>query len=140
MTTYRDDDDDDDRDWSPLDPDWNPDEFERGSNDRDDDNPDWKPAARRGQLTLIVMTRARAAFLGISPRAGVVLVGELRPDADWPFLVNFASVDAIRSFIRELAPRTVLVECAAGESLPELQDAPLPLSTLLGRVAGRYAQ
>lgn len=80
----------------------------------------WKAAARRGELTMIVMTPKRARVIGGPVRGDTAVVAELRPDDGRPFEVCFASVDRLREFIADMQPRALMVECAPGEDAAEL--------------------
>jgi hypothetical protein len=81
-------------------------------------NPDWgAPVARRGELSVIVLTRAAAVrklalFVDIDDETALVSI--LMPDgADSVTPVNHLSVEAARSFITEMQPHTLDV---VGES------------------------
>lgn len=82
---------------------------------------DWKRVAQRGQLALIVMSRERARVVGAQIHPDAEVVGELRPDDAAPLHVCFASFEALLTFIGELQPRTLTIECASGEDRAALE-------------------
>ena len=90
----------------------------------------WEAVAHRGQLTMTVLTKARAVQDGIPMRAEAALVGVLHPDEGADVAVGFVSVDSLQGFIREMAPRSIKVECAPSEESTDLQ------SLLVGGVGG----
>ena len=85
-------------------------------------NNGWKPVAHCGEFALIVMSLERARLAFIPFCADAALVGELRPDDGPPLHVSYGSLEAMRSFIEQMQPRTLTVEVAPGEDSAALQD------------------
>lgn len=87
--------------------------------------------ARRGELTMTVLTlaRARLAGVGIDPRASII--GVIHPDGGIFTAINFQGLDLLQGFIAELQPRSIIVEGAPGEDCSLLRLAILsPRSSL----------
>ncbi len=84
----------------------------------------WALLANRGAFTMIVMTQARASMLaGIVTHPQAPFVGILDFDGDVIAAINFLSIESVREFIRELAPRSIVVKCAPGEDEIGLTEA-----------------
>src|SRR5688572_1474611 len=79
---------------------------------------DWGDAiAHRGELTVVVMTKARAlsGTIKIVPHRGCDFVLELHPDGAAPVLMSSESVETVRNFVQTMAPRDVEVLVAERE-------------------------
>lgn len=68
----------------------------------------WDPIARRGEFEMIVITEARCALDGILMHPDATFVGLLHPDGKPPFTLGFISVERLREYISETAPRMVV--------------------------------
>jgi hypothetical protein len=95
----------------------------------DDSNGDWEPVARRGEFSLTVITTARCAFDKIPMHPEAQFLGVMIFDDKPPFALGFLSVDRLREYISEMAPRVVAyrgvseADALAFQSLVE--DAPV---------------
>lgn len=86
-------------------------------------NPDWgEPIARRGELAMIVLTRAAAVRkFGLFVDIDAVLVSILIPDgAESATPLQHHSADAARTFITEMQPHTLDVVGDFGENVSAL--------------------
>ena len=69
----------------------------------------WRPAAHRGQLDFEIHTRSQAQAMGVILPAEAEYLGVIYPDGESKVEVGFISLDALRVFINEMAPREVRV-------------------------------
>ena len=83
----------------------------------------WGRVADRGRLDLHVKTRARCEAEGVSVLPGIGFLMLLLPDDYEPSAAFTESLALLREFVREMAPRTVTVDCAEGEDAAELLAA-----------------
>lgn len=75
----------------------------------------WAPIAPRGELTLTILTAARAKLHGIRMHADAVLLGLLYPDELPAMRMGFASITSLQEFVAEMKPREIFIWTAGGE-------------------------
>lgn len=81
--------------------------------------------ARRGRLTMSVLTLARARMAGITPDLHATIVAVLHPDDRLFMAISIEGLDLLRGLIGELQPRSVTVEGAPLEDVSLLREAVL---------------
>lgn len=81
--------------------------------------------ARRGKLTMTVLTLARARMAGITPDPHATMVAVLHPDDKLFMAVSIEGLDLMRGLLGELQPRAVSVEGTPLEDVSLLREAVL---------------
>lgn len=79
--------------------------------------------ARRGQLTMTVLTLARARMAGIAVEPHATLVAVIHPDDRLFAAIGVEGLDLMRGLIGELQPRSVTVEGTQLEDVSLLREA-----------------
>lgn len=91
----------------------------------------WGLLAHRGQLSVVVLTLARAEQLGMPIHAEATYVVVIRPDGSENIPISMVSLASVVGFVEEMQPRSVAVDVCAHED-------PQPLVEILSRAADTF--